>query len=1281
MASSSSSVIPAPSSPFQPSSSSSSSSSPHPPDHHSPFQAPATSIPSHLSHSSSISSSTNSHSHSYHRNRLDSNQSSEVAANAAVPATTTSSIQSHHSASQSLSLAEVLTRSSGDINKAIDELLNERNKLSSEVAKLSNENIRIWNLMARIRRENEALKQKINTNTNTGTAPTAINTSIITSTAPTAITNTPLPPPPIPQRRVAPTTTEASLTASPTSQSRRLDSITSPGTMSATTAADTTSPLEPIPAIAPQAQSSEATPTASVDVNSRSSHTETNPIHQQRLAARALQQEQSKRRTDPDVGANGNGNGTSHNQDDLNGVSVTSDDDDDYVAVDTDSQLQSSSQDTAHTAANATDDGELHTLPPVQAQEAATPQPTVVTTPQRDRSRTISAARAAAAARQQQNETQRGNTHSRARAESIDSIGSSSQASDLLGIEPRTPQRRKDLAAMGFTNDSSSPSTGPPNSYLLPSTDSMGSFKLKRSPSTLQPREASTRGPVTDTDDPSMPSSTSASASLSLSQAIMAAAMEGPPDATYTAATAQPHLNNHLLRQAKVTVAGSNLQYDDRGREVNSFFLVIELTSGGRTPGSGLTTWKVEKLYSDVLALDAKLKHKHGKSAAKKMSGGNVQLPDKSLFKDHAPSKVDLRKSLLEAYLANLLMIQLPDKDEVCTFLCTDVVPLRPRRTNPLFKEGFLTKKGQNLGRWVTRYYVLEDMKLQHFEGRHGAHLGSINLTGAQIGRQQRSAQSDMDENSYRHAFLILEKRNSDEQLIRHVLCAESDTERDEWVDVLVKCIAEMDAPQQSKGNRQQSQQQQYTPQQQQQSQHSYSQQPHTPRQQSYSQQQGSTPQQDKTRGQPLSPHSRAMKLAGSSATTTTTTTTTRQPPASPTPTPTPKASQQATAAAVPTPLSPPMTKMKRSSSLGRRLRSRDGPGSSSAHGHGNGNGTQTDDHDGLAAGDNSLSAHATGQSAPTAAILPTAAVLPPSSSSSPMPSPSSAPQRSSVRPSISGPMNGTPIPSGYKFGGGSGGSNSGHGHGHGQANSSSTGGGGGGGNMSGSGSQADLQKQEADKKRFWHRFGGGGHSAGGALSPGSAVKGVGVFGVPLTEVVRLEGQEDVPSVVYRCIEYLEGKKSVREEGIYRMSGSTADVKMLRDRFNSEGDVDLIGDESKRSHGYDPHAIASLLKSYLRELPSSILTRDLHLDFMRVTEITDPVQRSNDLWNLILQLPSENYILLKKLCSHLLVVISHAEENKMTMRNVGIVFSPTLGIPAGLFSEFLGCFQRHAQLV
>ena len=42
--------------------------------------------------------------------------------------------------------------------------------------------------------------------------------------------------------------------------------------------------------------------------------------------------------------------------------------------------------------------------------------------------------------------------------------------------------------------------------------------------------------------------------------------------------------------------------------------------------------------------------------------------------------------------------------------------------------------------------------------------------------------------------------------------------------------------------------------------------------------------------------------------------------------------------------------------------------------------------------------------------------------------------------------------------------------------------------------------------------------------------------------------------------------------------------------------MDLLGSDEY----WDPHAIAGLLKSYLRELPASILTRELHLKFLAV---------------------------------------------------------------------------------
>ena len=61
--------------------------------------------------------------------------------------------------------------------------------------------------------------------------------------------------------------------------------------------------------------------------------------------------------------------------------------------------------------------------------------------------------------------------------------------------------------------------------------------------------------------------------------------------------------------------------------------------------------------------------------------------------------------------------------------------------------------------------------------------------------------------------------------------------------------------------------------------------------------------------------------------------------------------------------------------------------------------------------------------------------------------------------------------------------------------------------------------------------------------------------------------------------------------------------------------------------------------------------------------------------SLVHRLPKANFTLLRALSSFLITIISNSEVNKMTLRNVGIVFSPTLNIPAPVFSMFLTDFD------
>ena len=222
--------------------------------------------------------------------------------------------------------------------------------------------------------------------------------------------------------------------------------------------------------------------------------------------------------------------------------------------------------------------------------------------------------------------------------------------------------------------------------------------------------------------------------------------------------------------------------------------------------------WQVEKAISSLQQLDQQLRQS---------SAFNVKLPDRSLFSGHAPAKVDARRVALEKYFEILLDTQLDEKAalELCRYLSRQVSEPSSNEINgaaqaPEFnssvlqgpdgrflKEGYLTKRGKNFGGWKARFFALNEPVLRYYETSGGSLLGTIKLQGAQIGKQAQSksyhspSQEAIEgDGQYRHAFLIREpKRKDSNTFVDHVLCAESDAERDAWVAALL-CYVESPA-------------------------------------------------------------------------------------------------------------------------------------------------------------------------------------------------------------------------------------------------------------------------------------------------------------------------------------------------------------------------------------------------------------------------------------------------------------------------------------------------------
>ena len=218
--------------------------------------------------------------------------------------------------------------------------------------------------------------------------------------------------------------------------------------------------------------------------------------------------------------------------------------------------------------------------------------------------------------------------------------------------------------------------------------------------------------------------------------------------------------------------------------------------------------WQVERPIHSLLQLDQQLRQS---------TTFDAKLPDRSLFTGHAPAKIDARRVALEEYFESVLDTQMDEKAALalCYYLSTQASepsfgdvngfasalhsgsPVTQGPEGRFLKEGYLTKRGKNFGGWKARFFVLEEPILRYYETPGGSVLGTIKLQHAHIGKQSPTKPShspsrgpDDYDGHYRHAFLIREpKRKDKDTFMDHVLCAESDAERDSWVAALLHYV------------------------------------------------------------------------------------------------------------------------------------------------------------------------------------------------------------------------------------------------------------------------------------------------------------------------------------------------------------------------------------------------------------------------------------------------------------------------------------------------------------
>ncbi|XP_028447843.1 rho GTPase-activating protein 19 isoform X1 [Perca flavescens] len=165
--------------------------------------------------------------------------------------------------------------------------------------------------------------------------------------------------------------------------------------------------------------------------------------------------------------------------------------------------------------------------------------------------------------------------------------------------------------------------------------------------------------------------------------------------------------------------------------------------------------------------------------------------------------------------------------------------------------------------------------------------------------------------------------------------------------------------------------------------------------------------------------------------------------------------------------------------------------------------------------------------------------------------------------------------------------------------------------------------------------------------------KGI-LFGTTLTEGCIAQ--------IYQLIEYLS--KNLHVEGLFRVPGNNVRQQTLKELLNSGAEVDL------ESGDFHPNDVATLLKTFLGELPEPLLTHRHFHAHLKIADMTlfdkhgnktalpNKERQIEALQLLFLLLPQANRSLLKLLLDLLYHTAKQQDKNKMSAFNLALMFAP-----------------------
>uniref|UniRef100_A0A667ZD61 Rho GTPase-activating protein SYDE1 n=1 Tax=Myripristis murdjan TaxID=586833 RepID=A0A667ZD61_9TELE len=175
------------------------------------------------------------------------------------------------------------------------------------------------------------------------------------------------------------------------------------------------------------------------------------------------------------------------------------------------------------------------------------------------------------------------------------------------------------------------------------------------------------------------------------------------------------------------------------------------------------------------------------------------------------------------------------------------------------------------------------------------------------------------------------------------------------------------------------------------------------------------------------------------------------------------------------------------------------------------------------------------------------------------------------------------------------------------------------------------------------------------------------VFGVELHHLVEKEGSASpIPLLIQKTVVEIE-RRGLKVVGLYRLCGSAAVKKELRDWFERNSLAVSLSEDLYP----DINVITGILKDYLRELPSPLITRTLYQVVLEAMTLRPPPappatpdpQLAQSTVSLLACLPAPERATLSLLLDHLSLVASFSSANRMTHQNLAVCFGPVLLTP------------------